>query len=116
MRSSCSVAVSKKKTDKTFFAWGEGVAGFGHAFSLFGERSIKRDLTEKLFPVGYYNYHAVARRLIKEGHLVRFVVVGDWNGIKPALVLFFDNHIPMPVRQERWVEYMFLWDGTNKNV
>ena len=92
------------------------MAGFGHAFSLFGERSIKRDFTEKLFPVGYYNYHAVAKRLIQEGHLVRFEVMESWNGIKPALVLFFDNHIPMPVREERWEEYMFLLHGGSENV
>ena len=66
--------------------------------------------------MGYYNYHAVAKRLINEGHLVKFEVVEEWNGIKPALVLVFDNHIPMPVREERWEEYMFLLHGGSENV
>lgn len=54
----------------------------------------------------YYNYHAKAKQLIKDGHLVRQEIVDDWNGIKPALVLYFDNHRPMPIRQYRWDEYI----------
>lgn len=54
----------------------------------------------------YYNYHAKAKKLIAEGHLVESKIVDNWNGIVPALVLFFDNHRPMPIRQYRWDEYM----------
>lgn len=54
----------------------------------------------------YYNYHAKAKRLIADGHLVRYEIVEDWNGIAPALVLYFDNHRPMPIRQYRWDEYL----------
>lgn len=54
----------------------------------------------------YYNYHAQAKQLIAEGHLIKQEIVDDWNGIKPALVLFFDNHRPMPIRQYRWDEYI----------
>ena len=53
----------------------------------------------------YYNYHARAHQLIDEGHLIKTEIVDDWNGIKPALVLYFDNHRPMPIRQYRWDEY-----------
>ena len=53
----------------------------------------------------YYNYHAKAKELIKSGHLVKWEIVEDWNGIKPALVLHFDNHRSMPIRQHRWDEY-----------
>ena len=56
----------------------------------------------------YYNYHAKAKQLIKEGHLIKQEIVDDWNGIAPALVLFFDNHRPMPIRQYRWDEYIEL--------
>ena len=54
----------------------------------------------------YYNYHAQAQKLILEGHLVNYVIVDQWGSIKPALVLFFDNHRPMPIRSYRWDEYM----------
>lgn len=53
----------------------------------------------------YYNYHARAKELISSGHLIKTEIVDDWNGIAPALVLYFDNHRPMPIRQYRWDEY-----------
>lgn len=63
--------------------------------------------------MGYYNYHARAKALISGGHLVGFEIVDDWNGIKPALVLNFDNHRSMPIRQHRWDEYWGLIQGNN---
>jgi len=53
----------------------------------------------------YFDYHAVAKRAIREGHFVRKEYVPVWNGISPALVLFFDDRPPMPIRRERWEEY-----------
>lgn len=53
----------------------------------------------------YFNYHAKAKQLIHEGHLVRFEIVNKWNTISPAMVLYFDNHKPMPIREYRWDEY-----------
>ena len=58
----------------------------------------------------YYNYHAKAKRLIADGHLTNFQVVPRWNLIAPALVLFFDNNKPMPIRKYRWEEYWELLD------
>ena len=56
----------------------------------------------------YYNYHAKAKELIKSGHLVKLEIVEELNGIKPALVLHFDNHRSIPIRQHRWDEYKGL--------
>jgi len=53
----------------------------------------------------YYNYHAKVKKLISEGHLVDYKYMDKWNSISPALVLFFDNHKPMPVRDYRFIEY-----------
>ena len=53
----------------------------------------------------YYNYHAKAKQLISDGHLIEWSLVSEWNGIAPALVLYFDNHRPMPLREYRWNEY-----------
>lgn len=55
----------------------------------------------------FYNYHAKAKQLINDGHLVEYQVVPKWGIISPALVLYFDNHRPMPIRQHRFDEY---WD------
>lgn len=56
--------------------------------------------------MSYYNYHAQAKGLISEGHLIDAQIMDRWNQISPALVLFFDNHRPMPVREYRWDEYL----------
>lgn len=56
----------------------------------------------------YFNYHAKIKRLICEGHLLRYELMEEYHGIKPALVLFFDNNRPMPVREHRWAEYFSL--------
>ena len=54
----------------------------------------------------YYNYHAKAKQLIADGHLVKMEIVDNWNDISPALVLWFDNHRPMPIREHRRDEYI----------
>lgn len=60
----------------------------------------------------YFNYHAKAKKLIVQGHLVRFELKQNHNGISPAMVLFFDNAPPMPVREHRWAEYFRLIEET----
>ena len=58
----------------------------------------------------YYNYHATAKRLIKENKLISFYFTKNHNGIRPALVLVFNDlkHPVMPIRKERWQEYFYL--------
>lgn len=56
----------------------------------------------------YYSYHGVAKRLIREGKLVAFRKVDRWGGISPAFVLFFTDHRPMPIREQRVAEYAAL--------
>lgn len=56
--------------------------------------------------MSYYNYHAVAKRLILEGKLIKYEFRDEYHGIKPALVLFFENRKPMPIRSYRWEEYL----------
>ncbi len=58
--------------------------------------------------MGYFNYHAKAKKLISDGHLVKFEIVPKWNSISPALVLYFDNNKPMPIREYRFDEYLKL--------
>ncbi|MGL4208632.1 MAG: thermostable hemolysin delta-VPH [Candidatus Adiutrix sp.] len=58
--------------------------------------------------MGYFNYHAKIRKLIEEKHLISLEFVDNWNGIKPALVFYFDNNKPMPIRKHRFSEYAEL--------
>lgn len=62
----------------------------------------------------YFNYHAKAKQLIKEGHLTDYEIVERWNIIAPALVLHFDNHKPMPIRKYKWEEYWDILDEDDR--
>lgn len=67
----------------------------------------------------YYNYHAQIKKLIIEGRLVGYEFVDNYNGIAPALLLYFENHRPMPVRDYMWENYipylMMLNEKDKKN-
>ena len=54
----------------------------------------------------YFNYHAKVKRRILEGKLTGYEFVDDYNGIKPALVLYFKGERPMPIRDYKWEEYL----------
>ena len=56
--------------------------------------------------MGYFNYHAKAKSLIADGHLTKFEIVDNWNGISPDLGLYFDNNRPMTIREYRFDEYL----------
>lgn len=58
--------------------------------------------------MAYFNYHAKAQGLIRAGHCVQAELVEAYKEIRPALVLFFDNHTPMPIRVHKFAEYIEL--------
>lgn len=65
--------------------------------------------------MSYFNYHAKAKKLIAEGHLIHYEIVDNWNGISPALVLYFDNNRPMPIREYRISEYLKILERIEKD-
>ena len=60
----------------------------------------------------YFNYHAKAKNLIKNGELIDYKIVEKYNNISPALLLIFDELI-MPIRQHMWQEYFDLIEQMN---
>lgn len=56
----------------------------------------------------YYNYHSIAKHLIKSGNCLSCSIFVDYHHIKPAMVFYFNNHKPIPVRDYRWNEYLPL--------
>lgn len=60
--------------------------------------------------MGYFNYHATAKRLIKDGKLKEYRFLPEYNGIKDVLLLIFDDsrHPVMPIRKPRQSEYLCL--------
>ena len=66
--------------------------------------------------MSYFNYHARAQNLIKTGHCTKAEIVEKHGSISPALVLHFDNHIPMPIRLHRFEEYFYLLSDCGVDV
>ena len=66
--------------------------------------------------MAYFNYHATAKRLIREGKLQGYRIVESYRGIRPALLLFFDDvcHPVMPIREHRFSEYLPLLEEWEK--
>lgn len=56
----------------------------------------------------YFNYHAKAKKLIKDGHCTGFRIVREYHNIRPALLLEFDDGTVMPIRSHKFEEYRFL--------
>ena len=58
----------------------------------------------------YYSYHAAVKKRIAAGLLQGFLIVECYHGIKPAMLLLFDDTVRpvMPIRAERWAEYLPL--------
>ena len=63
--------------------------------------------------MSYFNYHARAKKLIKNGELLYYTIVENYNNISPALVLYFKNHKPMPIREHKFDEYLELLKNEN---
>ena len=70
---------------------------------LFGEIGHNKGMS-------HYNYHAVIKRLIRDGKLKNWYITERYNGISPAAVLVFDvlKHPVVPIREYRWQEYLPL--------
>ena len=66
--------------------------------------------------MAYFNYHAKAQGLIKSGHCVKAEFAEKYKDISPALVLYFDNNIPIPIRLHRFDEYLELLKRYNIQV
>ena len=56
----------------------------------------------------YFNYHAKVKKLIQEGRATGFEFLEEYHKISPCLLIYFDEFPPMPVRQHRFEEYLFL--------
>lgn len=58
--------------------------------------------------MSYFNYHAKAKNLIKNGHCIAVSFFEEYHHIKPAMVLYFDNNSPIPIREYMWNDYLPL--------
>ena len=58
----------------------------------------------------YYSYHAAVKKRISAGLLQGFMIVESYHGIRPAMLLLFEDPVRpvMPIRVERWADYLPL--------
>lgn len=63
--------------------------------------------------MSYFNYHAQCKKLIQSKHFLGATILPTYKHISPALVFYFDNHKPMPIREYRWSEYFDLLKKLN---
>jgi len=56
----------------------------------------------------YFNYHAKVRSLINSNECLGVSIIDKHNKISPAMVFYFKNHKPMPIRQYKWKDYFPL--------
>ena len=66
--------------------------------------------------MAYFNYHAKAKNLIKNNFCFAATIFQNYRNIKPALVLYFINNRPIPIRQYMWQEYFNLLSDFNINI
>lgn len=58
--------------------------------------------------MSYFNYHAKAKHLIKSGNCLCVTIFKDYHNIKPAMVFYFTNSKPIPIRDYMWKNYLEL--------
>lgn len=61
----------------------------------------------------YFNYHSKVKQVINDDVITKIEIVDNWNGISPAMVIYFKNHNPMPIREHKWDEYIALLTQDN---
>ena len=66
--------------------------------------------------MAYFNYHARAKNLIKTDHCFAVSIFKNYHNIKPALVLYFDNHSHMPIRDYMWEDYILILKEKNLSI
>lgn len=57
---------------------------------------------------GYYNYHGIIKRKIKNKELIKYEFLYKYNKIENVLLLTFSDGTKYPIREYRHLEYMIL--------
>ena len=66
--------------------------------------------------MSYYNYHAMAKRLLKNNNCIAATIFKKYHHISPALVLYFENHKPIPIREYMWNDYIEILKELQINI
>ena len=66
--------------------------------------------------MNYYNYHAMAKHLLLNGSCFSVSIFKTYHHISPALVMYFDNHKPIPIRDYMWSDYLPIIKRLNLTI
>ena len=58
----------------------------------------------------------MAKKLLNSGNCFGVTIFKNYHSIKPALVLYFENHKPIPIRDYRWNEYLPILQSLNIEI
>ena len=58
----------------------------------------------------------MAKRLLNSGHCFAVSIQKSYHHISPALVLYFDNHRPIPIREYMWKDYFPIIKQLKLNI
>lgn len=64
----------------------------------------------------YFNYHAKAKNLLKSGTCFAVSIFENYHHISPAMVLYFTNNKPIPIREYMWNDYLPLIKEQNLRI
>ncbi len=54
----------------------------------------------------HFNYHAKVKKIINEDKITKIEIVDNYHDISPAMLIYFENHPPVPIREHKWDEYI----------
>lgn len=66
--------------------------------------------------MSYFNYHAKAKKLIENGNCIGATIFSNYHNIRPALVLYFENNTPIPIREYMWNNYFPVLKNQNITI
>lgn len=78
--------------------------------------NLHKKIFVKQINIMYYNYHAIAKKLILNNHTIGASIFEQYHHISPALVIYFDNHKPIPIREYMWADYLLLLKQQNIKI
>ncbi len=66
--------------------------------------------------MAYFNYHSQVKKKIKETKIVELKFLKTYNNISPCLLICFSDGKQLPIREDKWFEYLSLISELNNNL
>ena len=64
----------------------------------------------------FFNYHSKVKKIIDSDTITKIEILDEYNNISPAMVIYFKNHPPMPIREHKWDDYISYLNKNNDDL